>query len=143
MLVAKKTLKPFKGDLDDYRDYLIEQNREANREANRKESGTTEALTAPKKETSQQSREERKQLNNELRRITREKESAEKKIPKLEDQIGEIDAILGDPDTYNTHSPQAIEKLNADKETLETELMTLEELWLNHSGRIEEINELI
>lgn len=139
MLVAKKTLKPFKGDLDDYRDYLIEQNREANR----KESGTTEALTAPKKETSQQSREERKQLNNELRRITREKESAEKKIPKLEDQIGEIDAILGDPDTYNTHSPQAIEKLNADKETLETELMALEELWLNHSGRIEEINELI
>ncbi len=139
MLVAKKTLKPFKGDLDDYRDYLIEQNREANR----KESGTTEALTAPKKETSQQSREERKQLNNELRRITREKESAEKKIPKLEDQIGEIDAILGDPETYNTHSPQAIEKLNADKETLETELMALEELWLNHSGRIEEINELI
>ena len=139
MLVAKKTLKPFKGDLDDYRDYLIEQNREANR----KESGTTEALAAPKKETSQQSREERKQLNNELRRITREKESAEKKIPKLEDQIGEIDAILGDPDTYNTHSPQAIEKLNADKEALETELMALEELWLNHSGRIEEINELI
>ena len=139
MLVAKKTLKPFKGDLDDYRDYLIEQNREANR----KESGTTEALTAPKKETSQQSREERKQLNNELRRITREKESAEKKIPKLEDQIGEIDAILGDPDTYNTHSPQAIEKLNADKEALETELMALEELWLTHSGRIEEINELI
>ena len=139
MLVAKKTLKPFKGDLDDYRDYLIEQNREANR----KESGATEALIAPKKETSQQSREERKQLNNELRRITREKESAEKKIPKLEDQIGEIDAILGDPDTYNTHSPQAIEKLNADKETLETELMALEELWLNHSGRIEEINELI
>ncbi len=139
MLVAKKTLKPFKGDLDDYRDYLIEQNREANR----KENGTTEALTAPKKETSQQSREERKQLNNELRRITREKESAEKKIPKLEDQIGEIDAILGDPETYNTHSPQAIEKLNADKETLETELMTLEELWLTHSGRIEEINELI
>lgn len=139
MLVAKKTLKPFKGDLDDYRDYLIEQNREANR----KESGATEALIAPKKETSQQSREERKQLNNELRRITREKESAEKKIPKLEDQIGEIDAILGDPDTYNTHSPQAIEKLNADKEALETELMALEELWLNHSGRIEEINELI
>ena len=139
MLVAKKTLKPFKGDLDDYRDYLIEQNREANR----KESGTTEALAAPKKETSQQSREERKQLNNELRRITREKESAEKKIPKLEDQIGEIDAILGDPDTYNTHSPQAIEKLNADKEGLETELMALEELWLTHSGRIEEINELI
>ena len=139
MLVAKKTLKPFKGDLDDYRDYLIEQNREANR----KESGTTEALAAPKKETSQQSREERKQLNNELRRITREKESAEKKIPKLEDQIGEIDAILGDPDTYNTHSPQAIEKLNADKEALETELMALEELWLTHSGRIEEINELI
>lgn len=139
MLVAKKTLKPFKGDLDDYRDYLIEQNREANR----KESGTTEALAAPKKETSQQSREERKQLNNELRRITREKESAEKKIPKLEDQIGEIDAILGDPETYNTHSPQAIEKLNADKEALETELMALEELWLNHSGRIEEINELI
>ncbi|NLD09015.1 MAG: ATP-binding cassette domain-containing protein [Xanthomonadaceae bacterium] len=139
MLVAKKTLKPFKGDLDDYRDYLIEQNREANR----KESGTTEAISAPKKETSQQSREERKQLNNELRRITREKESAEKKIPKLEDQIGEIDAILGDPDTYNTHSPQAIEKLNADKEALETELMALEELWLTHSGRIEEINELI
>ncbi|MDG9729374.1 ATP-binding cassette domain-containing protein [Ignatzschineria sp. RMDPL8A] len=139
MLVAKKTLKPFKGDLDDYRDYLIEQNREANR----KESGATEALIAPKKETSQQSREERKQLNNELRRITREKESAEKKIPKLEDQIGEIDAILGDPETYNTHSPQAIEKLNADKETLETELMALEELWLTHSGRIEEINELI
>lgn len=135
MLVANRGIDEFKGDLDDYRAYLIEQNRLANQENN-----------APKTEEKPQhhiDREERKRLNAELRKLTREKEACEKKMPKLEEKIAEFDAVLGNPDTYSEKTPEEIAKLNAEKERLEEELMTLEESWLLASERIEEINTLL
>lgn len=88
-------------------------------------------------------REERKELQAELRRLTRETEQAEKKLPKLEAKIEAIDAVLGDPATYDTKSPEAIQKLNDEKLQLETEQASLEEAWLLGSARIEELSELL
>src|SRR5699024_6217715 len=88
-------------------------------------------------------REERKELQAELRRLTRETEQAEKKLTKLEAKIEAIDAVLGNPITYDTKSPEAIQKLNDEKLQLETEQASLEEAWLLGSARIEELSELL
>ncbi|MHC5226106.1 ABC-F family ATP-binding cassette domain-containing protein [Ignatzschineria sp. LJL83] len=139
-LVANKGLTEFKGDLEDYRQYLIEQNREANR--SEKKSPTKKEEKTIEKPKQQIDREERKALQAELRRLTREVEQAEKKMPKLEEKVQAIDEILGDPATYDTKSPEEIQKLNDEKQAFETEQETLEETWLLNSARIEEINEL-
>ena len=139
-LVANKGLTEFKGDLEDYRQYLIEQNREANR--SEKKSPTKKEEKTIEKPKQQIDREERKALQAELRRLTREVEQAEKKMPKLEEKVQSIDEILGDPATYDTKSPEEIQKLNDEKQAFETEQETLEETWLLNSARIEEIDEL-
>lgn len=141
VLVANKGLTEFKGDLNDYRQYLIEQNREANRAE--KKSPTKNEKKETIKPKRHIEREERKELQAELRRLTRETEQAEKKLPKLEAKIEAIDAVLGDPATYDTKSPEAIQKLNDEKLQLETEQASLEEAWLLDSARIEELSELL
>lgn len=141
VLVANKGLTEFKGDLNDYRQYLIEQNREANRAE--KKSPTKNEKKETIKPKRHIEREERKELQAELRRLTRETEQAEKKLPKLETKIEAIDAVLGDPATYDTKSPEAIQKLNDEKLQLETEQASLEEAWLLGSARIEELSELL
>lgn len=141
VLVANKGLTEFKGDLNDYRQYLIEQNREANRAEKKSPTKNEEKETIKPKRHIE--REERKELQAELRRLTRETEQAEKKLPKLEAKIEAIDAVLGDPATYDTKSPEAIQKLNDEKLQLETEQASLEEAWLLGSARIEELSELL
>ena len=141
VLVANKGLTEFKGDLNDYRQYLIEQNREANRAEKKSPTNNEEKETIKPKRHIE--REERKELQAELRRLTRETEQAEKKLPKLETKIEAIDAVLGDPITYDTKSPEAIQKLNDEKLQLETEQASLEEAWLLGSARIEELSELL
>ena len=141
VLVANKGLTEFKGDLNDYRQYLIEQNREANRAEKKSPTKNEEKETIKPKRHIE--REERKELQAELRRLTRETEQAEKKLPKLEAKIEAIDAVLGDPITYDTKSPEAIQKLNDEKLQLETEQASLEEAWLLGSARIEELSELL
>ncbi len=140
VLVAKKGLTEFKGDLEDYRQYLIEQNREANRAE--KKSPTKSEKKEEIKPKRHIEREERKELQTELRRLTRETEQAEKRIAKFEEKIIEIDQILGDPATYDKKSPEEIQQLNDQKLQLETEQAHLEENWLQDSSRIEEINDL-
>jgi len=141
VLVANKGLTEFKGDLNDYRQYLIEQNREANRAEKKSPTKNEEKETIKPKRHIE--REERKELQAELRRLTRETEQAEKKLPKLEAKIEAIDAVLGNPITYDTKSPEAIQKLNDEKLQLETEQASLEEAWLLGSARIEELSELL
>lgn len=141
VLVAHKGLTEFKGDLEDYRQYLIEQNREANRAE--KKSPTKSEKEEIKKPKRHIEREERKELQTELRRLTRETEQAEKRLAKLDEKITEFDAVLGDPTTYDTKSPEEIQRLNEEKLALENEQLTLEEHWLEGSAKIEELSELL
>lgn len=137
ILVANKGIKEFKGDLEDYRQYLIEQNRLANR---------TDKSAAPKKKEEKKpvrhiDKEERKELQNELRRLTKESEQNEKRIAKLSEKIAAIDEVLADPVSYEKKSPEELLTINSEKATLEAELHTLEETWLHDSEKRESLSE--
>ncbi|GGZ80985.1 ABC transporter ATP-binding protein [Ignatzschineria indica] len=132
LLVAHQSLKEFKGDLEDYRQYLIEQNRATSR-------AEKSAPIAEKKPQHHLDREERKRLQTELRRLTKEIEQAEKKLEKLTIKIEEIEEVLGNPDSYETLSPEEILTFDQDKSALEAESEALEEAWLNAAEKRETI----
>lgn len=134
LLVAHQSLKEFKGDLEDYRQYLIEQNRAASR-------SEKSAPIAEKKPQHHLDREERKKLQTELRRLTKEIEQAEKKLEKLTIKIEEIEQVLGDPASYETLSPEEILAFDQDKNALEAESAAVEEAWLNAAEEREMITE--
>ncbi|MDM1545792.1 ATP-binding cassette domain-containing protein [Ignatzschineria indica] len=134
LLVAHQSLKEFKGDLEDYRQYLIEQNRAASR-------AEKSAPIAEKKPQHHLDREERKKLQTELRRLTKEIEQAEKKLEKLTIKIEEIEQVLGDPASYETLSPEEILAFDQDKNALEAESAAVEEAWLNAAEEREMITE--
>ncbi len=136
LLVANQGLTEFKGDLEDYRQYLIEQGRIASR-------GDKEVASVKEKKPvrRQLEREEKKKLQTDLRRIMKEAEQAETKMPKLQDKIDKIDAVLGDPETYEKKSAEEIQKLGDEKSAIEAELQMLEESWLANSEAIESLSE--
>ncbi|PWD83530.1 ABC-F family ATP-binding cassette domain-containing protein [Ignatzschineria cameli] len=134
LLVANQSLKEFKGDLEDYRQYLIEQNRAASRA----EKGN---VITEKRPQHHLDRETRKKLQTEQRRLTKEIEQAEKKLAKLALKIEELEQLLGDPSSYETLSPEQILTFDQEKSTLEAESETLEEAWLEAAEKREEITE--
>lgn len=134
LLVANQSLKEFKGDLEDYRQYLIEQNRAASRA----EKGN---VITEKRPQHHLDREARKKLQTEQRRLTKEIEQAEKKLAKLALKIEELEQLLGDPSSYETLSPEQILTFDQEKSTLEAESETLEEAWLEAAEKREEITE--
>lgn len=146
ILVAHKTLKEFKGDLNDYRQYLIEQNRQIQREERQNKKGDRiekepEPIIETPKEVIQLDRETRKERQAELRRLTKNAEQAEKNMAKLTIEIEKIDQILGDPTTYDSKSPDEIQKLNEEKLRLEEKLEATEEQWIIDSERVEVLTE--
>lgn len=134
LLVANQSLKEFKGDLEDYRQYLIEQNRAASRA----EKGN---VITEKRPQHHLDRETRKKLQTEQRRLTKEIEQAEKKLAKLALKIEELEQLLGDPSSYETLSPEQILTFDQEKSTLEAESETLEEAWLEAAEKREKITE--
>lgn len=134
LLVANQSLKEFKGDLEDYRQYLIEQNRAASRA----EKGN---VITEKRPQHHLDREIRKKLQTEQRRLTKEIEQAEKKLAKLALKIEELEQLLGDPSSYETLSPEQILTFDQEKSTLEAESETLEEAWLEAAEKREKITE--
>ncbi len=136
-VIHQGQLSYFEGDLNDYRKYVVENNQ---KEAHSTKNNPTES-TAPENKIDYN---ERKNLNNELKRLMREKtEIEEKQIPKQQQKVDKIDAILNDTETYQTHSHDEIQNLNQEKMTIIKEIETLEERWLDADARIEEINTLL
>lgn len=143
VLVADKGLKEFKGDLADYRQYLIEQSRQANRTDKSSTSKKKDAKKEEKKVVLKIDKEQRKELQNELRRLIKESEQAEKRIPKLTEKIAKIDEVLADPSSYEKKTPEELFAIDTEKTAIETELHTLEEAWLTGTERREELVSLL
>jgi len=123
-LVAEGTVRPFDGDLDDYRAWLAERARAAAprdtaappRAEERRERAETRAATAP------------------LRARLREVEAA---LDKLQREAALIDRKLGDAATYARFKPEDIAWANTRRAAIAKELAALEEEWLELTERLE------
>lgn len=127
LLVAGGRVRPFDGDLDDYRGWLAEQ-----RNAEQRQESVS--ATAPSKKDQRKLDAERrlklKPLADALRR-------AEQSLEKLHAEQQQIERQLADPSIYVEEQKERLKSLLQQKAQLDAELQAAENLWLDSGERLE------
>ena len=114
LIVAEGSLRPFDGDLDDYRDWLLKSKREK-----------PEAPKAVAKPANN-----RKSVETRLKRL-------EEMIARLNAQKSAVDARLADPAIYLDASKEALEAVLRDQAYVGKELGQIESEWLDKQAELE------
>jgi ATP-binding cassette subfamily F protein 3 len=151
LIVADGSLKPFDGDLDDYRDWLFKTKLAVAKPAKPAKPGKAEAApvvqiqTAPEAVLSTAERKEQKRQEAESRqRLSAQKKPIETRIKRLEEKMAkanlrktEIDAQLADPAIYAEDKKEAVKAHLFEQATLAKELEQLEGEWLEQQAELE------
>jgi ATP-binding cassette subfamily F protein 3 len=126
-LVADGGVKPFDGDLDDYRNWLLGQRRAA------KQSGQSKRQATAGGERGRRSEGDRRAA---LAQMRREAEAAEKQVATLTNRLRDMDARLADPALY-AGPAAAIVALQSDRDGAAAKLSEHEQAWLTTMAAIE------
>jgi len=121
-LVADGTVKPFDGDLDDYRALLTERARPPEKKA------------APAR---REDRRERAEARAALAPLRRQAQAAEKTMAALAVERGRIEAKLADQDLYAGGRAEEIAALNSRLAAIAAETAAAEEAWLEAQTALE------
>ena len=133
LLVAHGKVEAFDGDLDDYRQWLKDQNRQ--------QAGNGEASsTGP----SQDSRKQQRQNAAEQRKLTqplRNKiQNLERQIDTLSEDKDNIEQQLANNDIYSEENKEQLRQLLEKQATLNKEIVVLEEQWLSATEEFEALS---
>jgi ATP-binding cassette subfamily F protein 3 len=149
MIVADGGLKPFDGDLDDYRNWLFQTKLGQGKTKLDKSapvSKPAEPVAPPPKKNAD--RKEQKQLEAEGRqRLSAQRKPIETRIKRLEEQMArhntrkaELETILAGPDLYLDSQKDILKKRLFEQATLIKELQQLEMEWLEQHEALEGIS---
>lgn len=119
LLVADQKVQTFEGDLDDYRQWLLDQNKNT----------TEKKATSLDKQQKAQQRAERKQLSSRLKKL-------ETQLANLTAQKDKLTAQLADPDLYN--DVEKAQQIAQQDQKISAELERVEEDWLSVSEALEQ-----
>ncbi len=122
-LVADGTVRPFDGDLDDYRALLAERARPAPR-----------SDAAP---TRRDERRERAEARTALAPLRDRLKRVEAALAKLQQEAATIDAALADPRLYANNNAELITRATARRAAIAREVEALETEWLELQERLE------
>ncbi|MCP4673919.1 MAG: ABC-F family ATP-binding cassette domain-containing protein [Deltaproteobacteria bacterium] len=134
-IVKDGTAKAFFGDLDEYRDLVLEEGRSL-RAARRKARATDGRDRRDRKEERRTKAEERTRLAP-LRKRAQE---AEVNLEKLTAEKDDVDAALSDPAIYSGPEEKVVELSRRQRE-LEKEIEESEEQWLEAQSELEEASD--
>jgi len=151
LIVADGSLKPFDGDLDDYRDWLFKTKLAIAKPA---KPGKVEAepaapiQAAPEPVLSTAERKEQKRQEAESRqRLSAQKKPIETRIKRLEEKMAkanarktDLDAQLADPAIYAEDKKEAVKAHLFEQATLAKELEQLEGEWLEQQAELEALD---
>jgi ATP-binding cassette, subfamily F, member 3 len=126
-LVGSGTVKPFDGDMDDYRALVLSGDLDASRRQDK-----PQASSASKTDERRAAAERRMALAPLRKRL----EALEARMAKLSEAIDKIDAALADGSAFQKDPAKATELAKMRAEAAET-LAAVEEEWLEVSGEIE------
>ncbi|MBD3670119.1 MAG: ATP-binding cassette domain-containing protein [Gammaproteobacteria bacterium] len=129
-LVSDGRLEAFKGDLDEYRDWLLNKKRAA--EISARPAG--ESAGQSKKEKRQQQAQQRKQLQplrNQVKRL-------EQRLEELNSKRQEMETLLADNTLYESSNKDRLTQLLGEKGNLDQELHAVEEEWLERQDELEQ-----
>jgi ATP-binding cassette, subfamily F, member 3 len=133
-LVAHGSVTPFRGDLDDYRRWLGEQNR-ADRPTSNRDAVTGEHSASVRRERRREQAERRarlKPLQNRVDKLNRQLDEAST-------ALAEVEATLGDPAMYEDANSQQLADLLKRQQTLRAETERLEAEWLAAAEELEAV----
>ncbi|WP_354673365.1 ATP-binding cassette domain-containing protein [Cupriavidus alkaliphilus] len=142
MLVAEGTIRPFDGDLDDYRDWLLQQaaaKRNAAVAAHQSETAGDGAATVNRKDQRRAEADERQRLSALRKPLTKELEKVEKRMAVLQAAKVEIDRFMADEGSYAEANKTKLMEMLKRQGEVNGELETLEEKWLELQEQIEQI----
>ena len=123
LIVADGNLRPFDGDLEDYRDWLFKSKQE--KPGNSRPDAPAKKITAPKISASS-----RKSLEARIKRL-------EEMIARLNAKKAELEARLADPAIYQDASKDVLETMLRDQAYIGKELGLLEGEWLEKLEALE------
>lgn len=147
LLVANGGVSEFKGDLDDYQTWLLEQKRQ-------EQKAEAEAFAKPaseeKKSLSAAERKEQKRLaaerRNQLRPIKKRLEKLDADMETQHAQLSEIEASLGDSSLYDAENKAKLKEILQQQATLTQQAESTEEEWMEQQEALEtleaELNDL-
>jgi ATP-binding cassette subfamily F protein 3 len=130
-LVDSQQVQNFKGDLDDYKDWLMQS-----------ESGLESSSTDSPKPPSGPNRKQEKQQQAAFRQATQalRKRIAEqeKQIQKLEQRLQKIESDMSDPELYTDTQKDKLKKLLTEQTDCKQSLQTTEEQWMMDQESLDE-----
>jgi len=131
LLVADGAVKPFDGDLDDYRNWLVEQKRNAAETNIEKQ---TESPVFSRKEQRKQEAERRKRLKPLLDRLKK----SEQAVEKYHAEQKTIEQQLADPTIYSEIQKENLKTLLAQKVEVDNALEAAEMEWMEVGELLEQ-----
>jgi ATP-binding cassette subfamily F protein 3 len=137
MIVADGGLKPFDGDLDDYRDWLF-RTRLAKTDAGMQES----APRIDRKAERRAEAEARQRLSAARKPIESRIIQIDKQLERLNARKALADSRLADPSIYADANKEELNNLLREQADLNKELETLESEWLEQHAALEELGSI-
>ena len=136
LLVANGSVNEFKGDLDDYRQWVKSQEQGQTSPAEPGESESGEAGSANRRQQRQQAAQKRQQLQplrNKLKKL-------EQQLEQLNKQHAQIQQQLADNSIYDAANKDRLTQLLAEQGKLTPQIQQLEEEWLLLSEELESLS---
>jgi ATP-binding cassette, subfamily F, member 3 len=147
MLVAKHRLQPFDGDLDDYRDWLLQHAAEqraalkagASAAHGERAEGTAGEGSVNRKEQRRQEAETRQKLAHLKKPLQTRISKLEKEMDALNTEKATLDAFVADPASYSAELKTKLTESIRRQADVVTRLETLEAQWLEAQEELEQI----
>ncbi len=144
IIVADGKLQPFDGDLDDYKDWMMQTKLgkgtdvlPAAGKANQTDYPVSSPVAPPpaapslSKEQKRQAAEDRQRLSTQRKPLEQKLKKVDEQVAKLSAQKTSVDAQLAEPDIYDAANKAKLKQLLADQTNLTRELGELETEWLS------------
>ncbi|GLU31669.1 ATP-binding cassette domain-containing protein [Trinickia caryophylli] len=145
MLVANHRLQPFDGDLDDYRDWLLEHAAEA-RAAARAAGEAAGAALPGASEAAGNRKDQRRQEAQARQKLSQLKKPLQTRIARIEKEIealnaekASLDALVGDPASYEPAMKARLTEALRQQADIQSRLEALEAQWLEAQEELEQI----
>jgi len=147
LLVANGEVAEFKGDLDDYQKWLLEQKRQ---EQKAEAEAFSKSAPEEKKSLSAAERKEQKRLaaerRNQLRPIKKNVEKLEAEMEAQQTALEEIENALSDSNLYSAENKDRLKTILQQQASLKQQAEQTEEAWMEQQEALEtleaELNEL-
>jgi ATP-binding cassette subfamily F protein 3 len=144
MLVAKHRLQPFDGDLDDYRDWLLQH--AAEQRAALKQTRETDASSSAGGESGANRKELRRQEAETRQKLSQLKKPLQNRIGKIEKEMdalnaekGTLDAFIANPASYESAQKAKLTEAIRRQAQVQSRLDELEAEWLEAHEELEQI----